>query len=33
MFLEDEGDVARRMEGRIVDLPRLRFDESRAAIR
>lgn len=27
MFLEDEGDVARRMEGRVVELPRLRFDD------
>src|SRR4030095_12697585 len=26
MFLEDEGDVARRMEGRIVELPRLLFE-------
>jgi hypothetical protein len=26
IFLEDEGDVARRMEGRIVDLPRLLFE-------
>jgi hypothetical protein len=25
MFLEDEGDVARRMEGRVVDLQRLTF--------
>jgi hypothetical protein len=27
MFLEDESSVARRMEGRIVQLPRLRFDD------
>jgi hypothetical protein len=27
MFLEDESSVARRMEGRIVELPRLRFDD------
>ena len=27
MFLEDEGDVARRMEGRIVELPRLLFTD------
>jgi len=27
MFLEDEGDVARRMEGRVVELQRLRFDD------
>ena len=27
IFLEDEGDVARRMEGRIVQLPRLMFDD------
>jgi hypothetical protein len=27
MFLEDEGDVARRFEGRIVELQRLRFDD------
>ena len=27
MFLEDDASVARRMEGRIVDLPRLRFDD------
>ena len=26
MFIEDDGDVARRMEGRVVNLPRLRFD-------
>ena len=26
IFLEDEGDVARRMEGRVVDLPRLLFE-------
>lgn len=30
MFLEDEGDVARRMEGRIVELPRLMFDDLNA---
>jgi len=27
MFLEDEGDVARRLEGRVVEMERLRFDE------
>jgi hypothetical protein len=27
MFLEDDASVARRMEGRIVELPRLRFDD------
>ena len=27
MFLEDESDVARRMEGRIVQMPRLRFED------
>ena len=27
MFLEDEGDVARRLEGRIVDVERLQFDD------
>ena len=27
MLLEDEGDVARRMEGRIVELPRLMFKD------
>jgi hypothetical protein len=27
MFLEDEGDVARRMEGRIVKLPRILFND------
>ena len=27
MFLEDESSVARRMEGRIVELPRLRFED------
>lgn len=27
MFLEDEGDVAKRMEGRIVKLPRLMFKD------
>ncbi|HET7696030.1 MAG TPA: hypothetical protein VFK57_10010 [Vicinamibacterales bacterium] len=27
MFLEDESSVARRMEGRVVELPRLRFDD------
>ena len=27
MFLEDDGDVARRMEGRIVELQRLMFDD------
>lgn len=27
LFLEDESSVARRMEGRIVELPRLRFDD------
>lgn len=27
MFLEDETSVARRMEGRIVELPRLKFDD------
>jgi hypothetical protein len=27
MFLEDEASVARRMEGRIVEIPRLRFDD------
>jgi len=27
IFLEDEGDVAKRMEGRVVELPRLSFDE------
>lgn len=26
MFLEDEGDVARRLEGRVVELPRLLFE-------
>ena len=27
MFLEDEAGVARRMEGRIVEMPRLRFED------
>lgn len=27
MFLEDDGDVAKRMEGRIVELPRLTFKD------
>jgi hypothetical protein len=27
MFIEDEGDVAKRMEGRIVELPRLLFKD------
>jgi hypothetical protein len=27
MFLEDESSVARRMEGRVVELPRLSFDD------
>ena len=27
MFLEDETSVARRMEGRVVELPRLRFED------
>lgn len=27
MFLEDESSVARRMEGRVVELPRLRFED------
>jgi hypothetical protein len=27
MFLEDDGDVAKRMEGRIVKLPRLKFKD------
>jgi len=27
MFLEDEGDVAKRMEGRVVELPRLLFKD------
>src|SRR5207248_5833799 len=27
MFLEDEADVARRLEGRVVALPRLIFDD------
>jgi hypothetical protein len=27
MFLEQDSDVARRMEGRIVELPRLKFEE------
>lgn len=27
MFLEDDGDVAKRMEGRIVELPRLMFKD------
>jgi len=27
MFLEDESDVARRMEGRVIELPRLNFDD------
>ena len=27
MFLEDESDVAKRMEGRVVELPRLRFED------
>ena len=27
MFLEDDASVARRMEGRIVELPRLRFED------
>jgi hypothetical protein len=27
MFLEDDGEVARRMEGRVVELPRLMFDD------
>jgi hypothetical protein len=27
IFLEDEGDVAKRMEGRVVELPRLMFED------
>jgi hypothetical protein len=27
MFLEDDGDVARRLEGRVVDMERLMFDD------
>jgi hypothetical protein len=27
MLLEDEGDVARRMEGRVIEMQRLRFDD------
>lgn len=27
MFLEDESDVARRMEGRVIEMERLRFDD------
>jgi hypothetical protein len=30
IFLEDESSVARRMEGRVVELPRLRFDDLHA---
>lgn len=30
MFLEDEGDVARRLEGRVVEIPRLLFENVNA---